>query len=282
MVGNSIWQSRGARLWLATAAVAACLAGLVAGSASAAVGPAGGGLAPSGTPRLSDATRLSRCVGAHRATPGATVRLTGSYLDETSRVVFKGVSKPVVATYKRRASNSVEVVVPREAASGRPRVVSEAGLRSNPTPSVLHVVPASALPEQVFPVRGAHEYWAGFGDGRGHQGADVGAACGTPLVSIAAGTLTKSAYHPRAGNYLVIDLARSTQDIAYMHMTEPTTLRVGSKLSAGQVVGYVGDTGNASGCHLHFELWEGEYYGGGAPIDPMPFLKSLEPRAKRR
>ncbi len=263
------------------AAVAACLAGLLAGSASAAVG-AGGGLAPSGTPRISDATCMSRCVAARKATPGATVRLTGSYLDETSRVVFKGVAKPVVASYKSRTSSSVEVVVPAEAASGRPRVVSEDGLRSNPSPSVLEVVSAAALPRQVFPVRGPHQYWAGFGDGRGHEGADVGAACGTPLVALAAGTLTKSEYHPRAGNYLVIDLARSTQDVAYMHMTELTTLKVGAKLSAGQVVGTVGDSGNASGCHLHFELWEGEYYGGGAPVDPIPFLKSLEPRAKRK
>ncbi len=261
------------------AAVAGCFASLGAGNALA---EAGGGLAPSGTPRLSDATCMSRCVSARKATPGATVRLTGSYLDETSRVVFKGASKPVAATYKSRTSSSVEVVVPAEATSGRPLVVSEDGLRSNPSPSVLEVVPATALPRQVFPVRGSHQYWAGFGDGRGHQGADVGAACGTPLVAVAAGTITKSEYHPRAGNYLIIDLKRSDQDLAYMHMVEPTPLKVGTPVSAGTVVGNVGDTGNASGCHLHFELWEGEYYEGGAPVDPIPFLKSLEPRAKRK
>ncbi|HZO07454.1 MAG TPA: peptidoglycan DD-metalloendopeptidase family protein [Solirubrobacterales bacterium] len=261
------------------AALAGCL-GIWAADANAAA--AGGGLAPSGTPRLSDATCMSRCVSARKATPGATVRLTGSYLDETSRVVFKGVSKPVVATYKSRTSSTVEVVVPAEATSGYPRVVSETGLRSNASPKLLEVVPASALPKQVFPVRGPHEYWAGFGDGRGHEGADIGAACGTPLVAVAAGTLTKSEYHPRAGNYLVIDLKRTDQDLAYMHMTELTTLKVGTPVSAGQVVGFTGDSGNASGCHLHFELWEGEYYGGGAPVDPIPFLKSLEPRAKRK
>jgi murein DD-endopeptidase MepM/ murein hydrolase activator NlpD len=262
------------------AAVAGCFGSFA--SAAAIAADAGGGLAPSGTPRLSDATCMSRCVSASKATPGATVKLSGSYLDETSRVVFNGATKPVIATYKSRTSSSVEVVVPPEAASGRPRVVSEAGLRSNPTPEVLEVVPATALPKQVFPIRGPHELWAGFGDGRGHQGADVGAACGTPLVAISAGTLTKSAYHARAGTYLVIDLKNADQDVAYMHMTELTALRVGSTVSAGQVVGYVGDSGNASGCHLHFELWEGEYYGGGAAVDPIPFLQSLEPRAKRK
>ena len=80
----------------------------------------------------------------------------------------------------------------------------------------------------------------------------------------------------------MIDLNGSNLDLAYMHMIEPAGVTVGQRVSAGQVIGYVGETGNASGCHLHFELWEGEYYGGGAPIDPIPFLKALEPRAKRR
>ena len=65
-----------------------------------------------------------------------------------------------------------------------------------------------------------------------------------------------------------------------MHMREPASVVVGQMLSAGQPIGSVGDTGNASGCHLHFEVWEGAYYGGGAPIDPMPFLTQWD--RKRR
>ena len=49
-----------------------------------------------------------------------------------------------------------------------------------------------------------------------------------------------------------------------MHLREPSVVP-GQLVAAGQLVGAVGDTGNASGCHLHFELWEGAYYGGGAP-----------------
>ncbi len=280
MVGKLSWRTGSVRVLIAATALLGSLGAWTAAEASAAV--AGGGLAPSGTPRLSDATCMSRCVAARKATPGATVRLSGAYLAETSRIVFKGVTKPVVATPKSRAATSVEVVVPPEAASGRPRVVSETGLRSNPTPKPLTVVPATALPVQVFPVRGPYQLWAGMGDGRGHQGVDLGAACGTPLVAVAAGTVTKSAYHARAGNYAIIDLDQADQDLAYMHMAEPTPLKVGSVVSAGQVIGSVGDSGNARGCHLHFELWEGEYYGGGAPVDPMPFLQALQPRPKRK
>lgn len=147
--------------------------------------------------------------------------------------------------------------------------------------------PAAALPpassRQVFPVRGPHKYWDGFGAGRGHEGVDIGSPCGTPLVAAQDGRVRFVKYHPRAGNYAVIDVAGSIIDLAYMHMSEPASVPVGQGVSAGQQIGSVGDTGNASGCHLHFEVWEGAYYGGGAPIDPMPFLSQWDrKRAARR
>jgi murein DD-endopeptidase MepM/ murein hydrolase activator NlpD len=131
-----------------------------------------------------------------------------------------------------------------------------------------------------FPVRGPHEYWAGFGDGRGHEGADVGARCGTPLVAVGPGKITMRQYHARAGNYVVLDLKGVDLDLAYMHLVRPALTKVGTVVGAGQLIGYVGETGNASGCHLHFEVWEGEYYGGGAAVDPVPYLESWD-RAKR-
>jgi murein DD-endopeptidase MepM/ murein hydrolase activator NlpD len=59
-----------------------------------------------------------------------------------------------------------------------------------------------------------------------------------------------------------------------MHMQEPAIVKAGQALSAGQPIGTVGETGNASGCHLHFEVWEGTYDGGGSPVDSMPFLNA--------
>jgi len=78
----------------------------------------------------------------------------------------------------------------------------------------------------------------------------------------------------------VLDLKGVDLDLAYMHLVRPASTKVGTTVAAGQTIGYVGETGNASGCHLHFEVWEGEYYGGGAPVDPVPFLESWD-RAKR-
>ena len=166
------------------------------------------------------------------------------------------------------------------ATAAAPAQAGEGGVSAvTPPPPV---PPVTGTPErQVFPIRGAHSYWDGFGAGRSHQGADVGAACGTPLVAVGAGKVRFVKYHARAGNYLVLDLKESTLDLMYAHLREAAIVVPGQEVVAGQQIGAVGDTGNASGCHLHFELWEGAYYGGGAPVDPMPFLTSLDRERKR-
>ena len=131
-----------------------------------------------------------------------------------------------------------------------------------------------------FPVAGAHdfgEFAASFGGGRGHQGQDVFAACGTPIVAARGGTVKFKQYHSRAGYYLVIDGARTGTDFVYMHMREAALVDKGDKVKTGQPIGFVGDTGRASGCHLHFEEWTGPgWYSGGAAFDPLPDLRAWD------
>ncbi len=127
--------------------------------------------------------------------------------------------------------------------------------------------------KHVFPVRGRHQYWDGFGAGRNHEGVDVGARCRTKLVATETGRVQYKAYHELAGNYVVVDVKGQAIDYAYMHLAKPASVRVGQRLRAGQFVGVVGDTGDATGCHLHFELWTDDWYNGGAPFDPLPYLK---------
>ena len=130
--------------------------------------------------------------------------------------------------------------------------------------------------DHQFPVRGPHgygEFQARFGGGRGHQGQDVFAACGTPLVAARGGVVKFKAYHFRAGYYLVIDGERTSIDYAYMHLRSAALVEKGERVRTGQPIGYVGDTGDASACHLHFEMWTGPgWYSGGAPFDPLPSL----------
>ena len=139
------------------------------------------------------------------------------------------------------------------------------------------------LYDNIFPIRGSHQYGGGagrFGAGRAghsHQGQDVFAKCGTPLVAARGGKIKFKQYHAAAGNYVVIDAAGTEVDYVYMHLAEPTPFRPGDRVYTGQRIGAVGDTGNADGCHLHFELWNPPgWYDGGRPFDPLPSLKAWD------
>jgi len=166
------------------------------------------------------------------------------------------------------------------AIAAAPALAGQGGFSAaTPPPAAPAVVAGAAQP--VYPIRGPHQFWEGMGAGRGHQGVDLGSPCGTPLVAVQAGKVRFAKYHSRAGNYAVIDLDNSTLDLVYAHMREPASVVAGQTVVAGQQIGLVGDTGNASGCHLHFEVWDGGYYTGGAPIDPMPLLTSLERKRER-
>ena len=127
--------------------------------------------------------------------------------------------------------------------------------------------------DHIFPIRGKHDFGDGLGAGRGHQGTDAFASCGTRLVAARGGKVQTRAYHDRAGNYLVIDGKKTDVDYAYMHMIEPAEVKEGERVKTGETIGRVGETGNASGCHLHFEMWEGGWYEGGTPADSRAAMK---------
>jgi len=147
-------------------------------------------------------------------------------------------------------------------------------------PTAPEVAETVELRPYAFPIDGPHRYGVGsarFGGGRGHEGQDVFAECGTPLVAARGGTVQFKGSHPRAGNYLVIDGDGTRQDIAYMHLQAPALPDKGDRVETGELIGHVGDTGAASGCHLHFELWSAPgWYEGGRAIDPLPALRSWD------
>jgi murein DD-endopeptidase MepM/ murein hydrolase activator NlpD len=139
------------------------------------------------------------------------------------------------------------------------------------------------LYDHIFPVRGAHDFGgkgAQFGAGRAghiHQGQDVMAKCGTRMVAARGGRVQFKQYHAAAGNYLVIDGDGTDADYVYMHLDQPSAFSTGDRIYTGQTIGAVGDTGNARGCHLHFELWGAPgWYDGGDPFDPLPSLQAWD------
>ena len=135
----------------------------------------------------------------------------------------------------------------------------------------------------IFPIRGAHNYGqagARFGagrSGRSHQGQDVFARCGTKMVAARAGRVQFNQYHSAAGYYVVIDGYESKIDYVYMHLQERSPFRAGDRVRTGQMIGRVGDSGNAQGCHLHYEMWSAPgWYDGGNPFDPLRYLKTWD------
>lgn len=135
--------------------------------------------------------------------------------------------------------------------------------------------------DHLFPIRGRHNLGYsktnGFGGGRGHQGQDIFARCGTRLAAARGGKVRFAGYQSRAGYYVVIDGAQTETDYAYMHMRQPPLVQTGQQVFTGQKIGEVGETGRASGCHLHFEMWSGPgWYQGGKAFDPLPSLQQWD------
>ena len=99
-----------------------------------------------------------------------------------------------------------------------------------------------------------------------HTGLDFAAAYGTAIRSVASGTVTEASYDGSYGYKTVVTLANGTE-LWYCHQTS-LAVGVGTPVSPGEVIGYVGTTGNVTGAHLHLEVRP----GGQDPVDPFTTL----------
>lgn len=140
--------------------------------------------------------------------------------------------------------------------------------------SVVESRDAFDLHSFMFPVRGKVTFGAGLGDGRGHQGHDLMARCGTKLVAARGGLVVESRFQSAAGNFIVIRPdAPGIGDQVYMHMPRKSPFRKGDRVYTGQQIGQVGSTGRSSACHLHFEQWTGEVWRS-RPVEMMDELRA--------
>jgi murein DD-endopeptidase MepM/ murein hydrolase activator NlpD len=146
---------------------------------------------------------------------------------------------------------------------------------STPTPT--SPTPTAPAGSQVFPVAGPHTIGQGFGaarSGHSHEGQDIMASCGTPLVAVTRAKVKWVKFQSLAGNYVVIRNKKLHQDYMYAHLATRASVRKGQIVMPGQQIGIVGQTGDATACHLHFELWLGKWYRGGHPVNPLPYLQT--------
>lgn len=134
----------------------------------------------------------------------------------------------------------------------------------------------------VFPVYGAVSFGDSFGaprpnvPGGWHHGEDIFAPVGTPILAVAAGTLYSIGWND-IGGYRVWLRDGSGNQFYYAHLSAYSPLAVeGKAVDAGDVIGFVGDTGDAEGGspHLHFEIHPAAMIGLGydGVVAPYPFL----------
>jgi murein DD-endopeptidase MepM/ murein hydrolase activator NlpD len=136
-------------------------------------------------------------------------------------------------------------------------------LAAMPKPEMLPVPVAGVQP------RALRDTWDGArSEGRKHQGIDIFAKCGTPVLSSTEGIVMQVGTN-RLGGLVVWVMGPGGQRHYYAHLDRYADVEAGMRIEAGRVLGYVGNTGNAQGTppHLHY----GVYDIGGA-INPYPLL----------
>lgn len=124
--------------------------------------------------------------------------------------------------------------------------------------SNVHVT--SQFGTRISPITGGADF---------HVGTDFNASCGTPIYASAAGTVTWAKYRAYKGNQVLVEhgyFGGKYYMSDYGHMSS-FVVSAGQTVQQGQLLGYSGATGNVTGCHLHFEIWEDDFR-----VDPMAFL----------
>jgi peptidoglycan hydrolase-like protein with peptidoglycan-binding domain len=182
---------------------------------------------------------------------------------------FGGGTSAAVMEFQRQRGIPVSGKV--DAATASALGLSTASAPTAPDPSSVDM--------KVFPVQGKCYFGDSFGyprsGGRTHLGTDLMAAQGNLLYAVADGRITKVYYdYPGslAGNGVQLTMPDGTYYF-YAHMSElGPGIDVGVPVTAGQVVGKVGSTGNAGTSHLHIEI----HPKGGAAVNPYPLLKAID------
>lgn len=105
-----------------------------------------------------------------------------------------------------------------------------------------------------------------------HKGFDWAAAGGTPIFAVESGVVVVSEHEDSWGYHVRIKHGAEIGNIQtnYAHMIQVPSVAAGETVTRGQLIGYVGSTGNSSGNHLHLEVWTGP--NSSSRIDPAPFF----------
>ncbi len=142
-----------------------------------------------------------------------------------------------------------------------------------PKPKAPSVSVATRSGSWAWPVNGYNYISQYFSSG--HHAIDIAAGYGTPVVAAASGTVVLAGNRGYTGGGIVVWIMHGTKlYTTYNHLSK-LSVRAGQRVSAGQRIGLVGATGEATGPHLHFEVWLGYPWGLGTvatAVNPCRYL----------
>lgn len=195
-------------------------------------------------------------------------RAAGMDPDELLRTVRKGYSGQGGPLTPISVSTSGGVLMPEEI---RANAILETLDQMN-----LYRIAADQLP-LAMPVKDSFRWTSGFGyrrDPKGagtrmHSGTDMAGAYGTPIYVTADGVVTFSGWHAGYGRHIKIQHANGIMT-TYSHMSQ-LRVDVGQRVSRGDRIGDMGNSGRSTGTHLHYEVRI-----GGTPVNPMTFIKAAK------
>jgi murein DD-endopeptidase MepM/ murein hydrolase activator NlpD len=139
----------------------------------------------------------------------------------------------------------------------KPPPVASTGFTAEPIVGLLSNWPCSGSPNEGYGPRGE-----GF-----HYGVDIICGMGTPALATAPGVVLESEVGGSWGQYVKIDHGNGVATLCAHMIIGSQTVSVGQTVTAGEQIGLVGDSGNASVAHCHFEVWV-----NGNRVDPIPWL----------
>lgn len=215
---------------------------------------------PSGTSPTSSPSVMPRSASM----PVSTVEDVKAIVSQASAEANQRISQPpaqaVTIPANAVAMNSGTPAMPTSNASGG------SGTGSFIDPLGGKGTLTSPFGERNHPVHGGQKM---------HKGQDLAAAQGTPILSVALGTVTVNASDPAGyGNWIEIK-HKNGKSTRYGHMKDKSPLAVGVEVKQGQVIGAVGSTGSSTGPHLHFEVRDTQ----GQAEDPIAYLPGQSKKA---
>ncbi|WP_051706781.1 peptidoglycan DD-metalloendopeptidase family protein [Nocardioides aequoreus] len=189
------------------------------------------------------ATEVRTLVGERRSARASAVRI-------------KAADRRALAAAEAQAAAIRKLILERAAKQRGGFRGDSGGFLGRPVPGGI----TSPYGYRTHPIYG---YW-GL-----HDGTDFRAPCGTANVAVGAGTVISQQWSDVYGNRLYLDVGQvngKNLTVVYNHLSG-YAVSSGARVSRGQTLGYSGNTGWSTACHLHFSVLE-----NGSPVDPMKYL----------